>query len=378
MLVKDTLNGLKEYIKDYLQAEIRQIDIWDIEIICKPEVGCVKTVVSENGRREKKPRMETKRLTGENVVARSFTRKMSNYCSIGIDARIGLGFDKSRSGSRFCNKVIYAWEGLKKFLKPKVTIDTVIEKMEILESFVSLKHTHVLKSNSDDFLDMAENVEIKGVPKAALLPFGVENESYLNKRPAQDKQIKIEEKRTLIELPNDSKINNSQEMFTSLPLIKEASIHPSPPIPIISPSPTTNAVQSKDIVKEGDLDEKENQTLIEKQIELRPNERVINGYRVQSKEIFRTGFHHERTLTINPINLIALNIPSYMGGIANMWGKASSKAPIKSSGGAINYSNKQDMGDGELEFLSFTSKLRFGVLERLLTGGGKRVAQGSR
>ena len=52
---------------------------------------------------------------------------MSNYASIGIDARIGLGFDRNRTNSKCCNKCVYCWEGFKKiFLKTK-SIDEVIE-----------------------------------------------------------------------------------------------------------------------------------------------------------------------------------------------------------------------------------------------------------
>lgn len=43
-----------------------------------------------------------------------FKKKMSNYFSIGVDARIGYGFDKSRTGNRCCNKCVYCWEGFKK------------------------------------------------------------------------------------------------------------------------------------------------------------------------------------------------------------------------------------------------------------------------
>ena len=54
--------------------------------------------------------------------------------SIGYDARVGYGFDKSRSSSRCFNKCIYLWEGLKKNLCTKSTnINSVIEKFEELD-----------------------------------------------------------------------------------------------------------------------------------------------------------------------------------------------------------------------------------------------------
>jgi len=43
-----------------------------------------------------------------------YERPMSNYFSIGVESRIGLGFEKSRTNSAFKNKCVYGWEGLKK------------------------------------------------------------------------------------------------------------------------------------------------------------------------------------------------------------------------------------------------------------------------
>jgi len=62
------------------------------------------------------------------VICSSFARKMANYCSIGVDARIGLGFDRSRSTNRIVNKMIYAWEGIKKFIRPSMNMHNIIEK----------------------------------------------------------------------------------------------------------------------------------------------------------------------------------------------------------------------------------------------------------
>ncbi len=43
-----------------------------------------------------------------------YKRMMSNYFSVGSDARVGLGFDKKRTTSKCCNKCCYGCEGFKK------------------------------------------------------------------------------------------------------------------------------------------------------------------------------------------------------------------------------------------------------------------------
>jgi len=58
---------------------------------------------------------------------------MTNYISIGVDARIGLGFDKHRSNSIFKNKCRYCWEGFKKLFISTSKMNSVIESLEELE-----------------------------------------------------------------------------------------------------------------------------------------------------------------------------------------------------------------------------------------------------
>ena len=41
---------------------------------------------------------------------------MCNYFSIGLESRIGIGFDKNRTSNATCNKICYGWEGLKKMM----------------------------------------------------------------------------------------------------------------------------------------------------------------------------------------------------------------------------------------------------------------------
>ncbi len=63
-----------------------------------------------------------------------FKKSFINYLSLGYDARVGYGFDKSRSSSRCLNKFIYFWEGLKKNCCTKTAgINSIIEKFEEVE-----------------------------------------------------------------------------------------------------------------------------------------------------------------------------------------------------------------------------------------------------
>lgn len=86
---------------------------------------------------------------------------------------------------------------------------------------------------------------------------------------------------------------------------------------------------------------------------------------------------HSKVLAINPVNIIGLNIPSYGGGVKNMWNESPTETPI-TTGDHKKYriGGTQDIGDGKLEFLTFTDKLTFGM-ERTFQGGGLRIAQGS-
>jgi diacylglycerol kinase (ATP) len=74
-----------------------------------------------------------------------FLKKMSNYFSFGVDARIGYGnnyftmpnfkgFDKSRTQSRFKNKVVYCWEGFKKMFTKTPKVNDVVDHVEKVKS----------------------------------------------------------------------------------------------------------------------------------------------------------------------------------------------------------------------------------------------------
>ena len=100
----------------------------------------------------------------KNAPMKTMNKKMSNYFSIGIDARIGIGdkfnykltnnltnnnielllcffhisknilqgFDRHRSNNACCNKVVYCCEGFKKLFLKTPKIKNVIDSLEVL------------------------------------------------------------------------------------------------------------------------------------------------------------------------------------------------------------------------------------------------------
>lgn len=107
-IIGQHLRGLKASLELWSVAEIMHFDLWKITVNTTTAGGVFKIRKLANGF-ERVPVM-----TDEGIRTSEYSRHMSNYFSIGVDARIGLGFDKKRSSSKACNRCIYLWEGLKK------------------------------------------------------------------------------------------------------------------------------------------------------------------------------------------------------------------------------------------------------------------------
>lgn len=66
---------------------------------------------------------------GEEVIdggVKVFRKSFTNYCSIGMDGRVGYSFDKHRGKSRAMNLIIYACIGFGKSCKPNAKMDKTI------------------------------------------------------------------------------------------------------------------------------------------------------------------------------------------------------------------------------------------------------------
>jgi diacylglycerol kinase (ATP) len=114
----DGMKGFKSMVKDWLEADVNLFDIWEVAVTVAKGNGHIKQV-----KNKQKIIMESSVSSPTSKSLVKLVKPMCNYFSIGIESRIGLGFDKKRTKSQFLNKAVYGWEGLKKIFTstPKVT-----------------------------------------------------------------------------------------------------------------------------------------------------------------------------------------------------------------------------------------------------------------
>ena len=135
------------FFEEWLIATPRNFDFWLIQCevsesggfgkVNKTKSSFSKSLIHENG---------SKKL--------NFRRLMSNYFSIGLDARIGLGFDKHRTTKKCCNKLMYGWEGFKKMFCCVKTPSVP----ELISSIASGEQ--VIVDNTSEELALAEDTSV--------------------------------------------------------------------------------------------------------------------------------------------------------------------------------------------------------------------------
>ncbi|SOV19918.1 diacylglycerol kinase, putative [Plasmodium sp. gorilla clade G2] len=113
---------LKKIVDQTFKSKVEKHDYWNIHVVLKEE-GYFNKI---NSRTKKKETL----LNDNKENLHEMKLCMSNYFSIGIDSRIGRGFERHRQKSAVCNKFIYAVEGCKKVsFKKNTPINLIIDKM---------------------------------------------------------------------------------------------------------------------------------------------------------------------------------------------------------------------------------------------------------
>jgi len=130
---KQGFQGLHWYVQAWLRAESRPYDIWEASVKTRPSKDAAFRFIE--GKQKKCTdahiaRHGIKTLPGGEL---EMSKYVCNYMGIGLDARVGIGFDKSRQKNRLLNKVVYGWEGAKKLLfKKKGVISHIVDAMKTL------------------------------------------------------------------------------------------------------------------------------------------------------------------------------------------------------------------------------------------------------
>jgi diacylglycerol kinase (ATP) len=123
-IMENGMKVFKKMIREYLSAEVIDFDIWKVELRVAESGGMIKQV--KDGEKVAMMDGETERKV--------LVKPMCNYFSVGIESRVGLGFDKKRTTSAFRNKVRYVLEGLKKSVMSFTRIKEMIEDCVVEEN----------------------------------------------------------------------------------------------------------------------------------------------------------------------------------------------------------------------------------------------------
>jgi diacylglycerol kinase (ATP) len=143
-------------ILKYYNSEHSLVDVWEVIVNLHKDGDLIKV---DNPNRKHSLKDIDNYLKESNIFKKTFI----NYFSLGFDARVGFGFEKSRSNSRCWNKMIYAWEGLKKNCCTKTasmnSIINTFEELELKEDNIDYNNINNNNINNKiEVLDSGENL----------------------------------------------------------------------------------------------------------------------------------------------------------------------------------------------------------------------------
>eukprot|EP01055_Gregarina_sp_Pseudo9_P003756 Gregarina_sp_Pseudo_9__3755@NODE_38_length_5294_cov_16_753758_g35_i0_p1_GENE_NODE_38_length_5294_cov_16_753758_g35_i0NODE_38_length_5294_cov_16_753758_g35_i0_p1_ORF_typecomplete_len608_score95_38DAGK_acc/PF00609_19/5_8e22DAGK_cat/PF00781_24/1_5e15_NODE_38_length_5294_cov_16_753758_g35_i017403563 len=128
---EDPKTMVKRLVSHWITFVAADFDLWNVNVSVN-EGGSFAKV--DGGTKKKTPIMELS-PTGEMRKVTSLEFAMANYCSVGIESRIGVGFDRNRKDNALLNKLAYVMEGVKKTLfHRRRLIDNIVEGLYVRRS----------------------------------------------------------------------------------------------------------------------------------------------------------------------------------------------------------------------------------------------------
>ncbi|CAD8169782.1 unnamed protein product [Paramecium octaurelia] len=143
---------LQNYVEQWLIGAESFFDVWDVDIVLKKDGFISEIKRHSNSVGELKIQLKDCK----------FNKPMINYFSIGVDARIGYGFDKNRTAYQCCNKVVYCWEGFKKMFLKTPKMNQSIETLEYLDDNDDMQNKLLFKTQEN--AGQRDSITIPGNP----------------------------------------------------------------------------------------------------------------------------------------------------------------------------------------------------------------------
>jgi len=150
------INNLENFIYLYTRSKITKIDIWEISINFNENSSLL--VCTSKGEKLIYSSGNNNINDNNHIIITNnnklFRKNFINYMSIGYDAVCGAEFEMKRSSNRNCNRIIYGYEAVKRYLccKKNLTIN------EIIDDFVTYENNNNDNNIHDDKNDSSMNI----------------------------------------------------------------------------------------------------------------------------------------------------------------------------------------------------------------------------
>ncbi|KRX04589.1 ATP-NAD kinase-like domain [Pseudocohnilembus persalinus] len=336
--------GLKKLAKQWINAQISPFDIWDLDFYVYKEGGYLTAVIQDEKNKDKK--YEQKILNQKNQPIKHFQKIMCNYMSFGVDARIGLSFDRKRTTTRCVNQLVYAWEGIKQMcIKTPSASHTIHSLEEIVQQDIEGQEKQIWKSKQTEKIQSNENdIDLQ---QSEVKTQNQSNSNLLNSQNG-DQQIVVKKQQEIEEV-YDFCQNDQEHIHTHIKSLEKFEKKK-----VFMTRTKKTMIEDEILLKNEHLDEKNKQILEQKK-----NVNFLKG---------------------TPAIFFIQNISSMYGGYGpDLW-KYSKKWALESVSKQAKQQEEytiQQFNDKKIEMMNFNSYGRLVAELTIARGQGQKIAQGT-